>query len=525
MSINLLPHHFIGGNGRLASLKRVVLMVVVLLAITSNSFAQITYEIIDGLKYQIDSDTKTAIVVCHYYTGNIVVPDKVKASDGYEYSVVGVGRSFSENSSITSITLPSNITSLDDYCFSNCVQLYNIVIPSSVKTLGAYCLCRCIRLKQITLPSSIISLGAGCFSDCKALGSIAIPSSVTKLGPSCFSGCPIKRIVIPSSVTFIGEGCFAGCEQLGTVELSSSITSLGSSCFYNCHVLENITIPSTVTTLGSSCFSCCYNLKNIVIPSSVTSLGYLCFKDCSSLTNITIPSSVTSLGDYSFWGCTKLEQATFKGKCPNNISNCSLPETCILYVSKSYLQDYKDVLGSKYPYIYASKDDGEDTPSEQCATPTITYAAGKLRFASSTPGAEYHSTITDTDMMNDKYVEDGVLELSATYHITAYATAEGFQPSEKATAILYWINANLEDGTSTNVNQAKTRGIVATSSDGTITLSGLDNNEEVRFYSVDGKQIGSARAVDGVASQAVSTAANSLVIAKIGGQSIKIAVK
>lgn len=280
MSINLLPHHFIGGNGRLASLKRVVLMVVVLLAITSNSFAQITYEIIDGLKYQIDSDTKTAIVVCHYYTGNIVVPDKVKASDGYEYSVVGVGRSFSENSSITSITLSSNITSLDDYCFSNCVQLYNIVIPSSVKTLGAYCLCRCIRLKQITLPSSIISLGAGCFSDCKALGSIAIPSSVTKLGPSCFSGCPIKRIVIPSSVTFIGEGCFAGCEQLGTVELSSSITSLGSSCFYNCHVLENITIPSTVTTLGSSCFSCCYNLKNIVIPSSVTSLGYLCFKDC-----------------------------------------------------------------------------------------------------------------------------------------------------------------------------------------------------------------------------------------------------
>ena len=52
-----------------------------------------------------------------------------------------------------------------------------------------------------------------------------------------------------------------------------------------------------------------------------------------------------------------------------------MPETCILYVSKSYLQDYKDVLGSKYPYIYASKDGGEDSPSEQCATPTITYAA------------------------------------------------------------------------------------------------------------------------------------------------------
>ncbi len=201
--------------------------------------------------------------------------------------------------------------------------------------------------------------------------------------------------------------------------------------------------------------------------------------------------------------------------------------TCIIYVPKSYLQDYKDALGSKYSYIYASKDEGddEDTPSKQCATPTITYAAGKLRFASSTPGAEYHSTITDTDMMTDKYVEDGVLELSATYHISVYATAEGYQPSEKATATLYWINANLDDGTSTNILQAKTRGIVATSRGGIVTISGLDNNEEVRFYSVGGKQIGSARAIDGVASQAVSAAANSLVIAKIGGQSIKVAVK
>lgn len=54
-------------------------------------------------------------------------------------------------------------------------------------------------------------------------------------------------------------------------------------------------------------------------------------------------------------------------------------------------------------------------------------------------------------------------------------------------------------------------------------LSGLDNDEEVSFYTVDGKQLGATKAIDGVASQAVSSA--SLVIAKIGGQAIKIAVK
>ena len=84
-------------------------------------------------------------------------------------------------------------------------------------------------------------------------------------------------------------------------------------------------------------------------------------------------------------------------------------------------------------------------------------------------------------------------------------------------------NATLEDGTSTNISQAKMRGIVATSHNGIVTLSGLDNGEEVRFYSVDGKQIGAVKAIDGVASQAAASA--SLVIAKIGTQAIKIVVK
>ena len=47
--------------------------------------------------------------------------------------------------------------------------------------------------------------------------------------------------------------------------------------------------------------------------------------------------------------------------------------------------------------------------------------------------------------------------------------------TEKATATLYWVktDGNLENGASTNINQAKTRGIMATSHDGIVTLSGL----------------------------------------------------
>ena len=218
-----------------------------------------------------------------------------------------------------------------------------------------------------------------------------------------------------------------------------------------------------------------------------------------------------------------MEKVTFLGKRPGNITNCDLLSTCIFYVPKAYLQDYKDALGSKYSYIYASKDSesGEEKPNEQCAVPTISYAEGKLTFASSTPNAEYHYTITDTDMASDAYSKDGIVKLSAAYNISAYATADGYKPSDKATATLYWVEANLQNNP-TNINQTATRGVIVTSNDGIVTLSGLNNDETVRFYTVDGKQLGAAKAVNGTASQAVS---ESVVIAKMGNQTIKIAVK
>ncbi len=291
--------------------------------------------------------------------------------------------------------------------------------------------------------------------------------------------------------------------------------------------MTSVTIPLSVTSLGSYCFSGCYGLTNVAIPSSVTDLGDRCFSGCYGLTSVTIPSSVTSLGSFCFDGCSNIETATFKGECPDGTINSGLPTTCIFYVPNAYLQAYKDALGNKYSYIYASKDDeqGEDNPTKACATPTITYADGELQFASTTDGAQYHYTIIDADMKVDAFSEDGKVQLAAAYNISAYATADGYLASEKATATLYWVkaNGNLENGEATNINQAKTRGIVASSHDGIVTLSGLDNGEEVRFYAVDGSQIGAAKAIDGVASQAVASA--SVVIAKVGTQAIKIAVK
>ena len=438
--------------------KRFAILLVMMVMITSKALAGASFEVIDGFKYILDSDTKTATLVpnTEKYAGDeIVIPESVKAKDGNDYK----------------------ITALGDRCFY------------------------CSDLTSITIPSSVTSLGDRCFEWCSGLTSITIPSSVTSLGNSCFSHC----------------------SRLASITIPSSVTSLGNSCFMYCTGLTSITIPSSVASLGVQCFCQCSGLTSITILSSVTSLGYSCFYGCVGLTSITIPSSVTSLGESCFDECTNLESIYFKGKAPNRISNAGISKACIIYVPAEYLQGYKYALGADYKYIYTWNPNGsgdEEKPVTPCATPSVFYGAGKLKFSCETAGAKYHYTISDKDMATDALSEDGNVFLSAAYDISVYATADGYKTSEKAKATLYWVNANLENAT--NINQSRTRGVVASAHDGIVSISGLDNGEVVKFYAVDGKLIGSSSAVDGTASCAVS---ETMVIAKFGDNAIKVAVK
>lgn len=456
-----------------------------MLMTASSAMAQeAKFEVIDGLRYLLDTGAKTATLVANTkdkYSGDIVVPEKVKSSDGVEYSV----------------------TSFGDKCFEGCSGLTSIIIPSSVNSLGYRCFYGCSGLTSITIPSSVTSFGGSCFRGCSGLTSIAIPTSVIALGNACFRECgSLTSITIPSSVSRMSEECFWGCRSLTSITIPSSVISLDDYCFCDCSRLVSITIPTSVTSLGGGCFSGCSGLTSISIPSSVTSLGYACF-----------------------WDCSGLETIYFKGKVPTLDHNPTLglsSTACIIKVPSEYLQDYKDAFGKDYTYIYAWNPDesgDDDKPVTQCATPSVSYEAGELKFACETAGAKYHYTISDNDMATDALSEDGKVSLSAAYNISVYATADGYTASEKAEATLYWTNANQE---TTNINLAKTRGIMATAHDGIVSISGLDNGEVVMFYAADGKLLGSSPAVGGVASCAVS---EKMVIAKIGTDTIKVSMK
>ena len=126
-------------------------------------------------------------------------------------------------------------------------------------------------------------------------------------------------------------------------------------------------------------------------------------------------------------------------------------------------------------------------------------------YAEEVPSTDYYA-------FYDSNIENATLYVPASA-IEAYKTTEPWSDFGTIKAI--------ED--SNGIESAKERGIAIQSAGGFINISGLDNNETVSFYALDGKALGTAKSIDGNVS--FSAKQGTIVVARIGKESVKIAVK
>lgn len=275
------------------------------------------------------------------YTGDggfVNIPSRIVG-----LSVKNIGfRAFSENTAITSVSIPASVTLIDNFAFESCIGLASVNISDSVgyiamsafdgctsmteiavdpenliyssregillnKSMTQLKLCPEGKIGSVNIPKSVTSIGDGAFGGCAGLTSITIPNNVTSIGNLAFYKCSgLTGIIIPNNITRIGIWMFAHCTSLKSFYISNNVTSIESGAFYKCTGLEEIVIPPSVTVIGDSAFSGCSGLTEITVPTGVTSIESETFMDCTGLKSVTIPNSVTSIGNSAFSQCSNL---------------------------------------------------------------------------------------------------------------------------------------------------------------------------------------------------------------------------
>ena len=78
-------------------------------------------------------------------------------------------------------------------------DLLKKVVITGGSSIGSSAFCDCTSLTSITIPSSVTTIGSFAFDGCTSLTSITIPASVTSIGGWAFDGCPLYKVTFDAN--------------------------------------------------------------------------------------------------------------------------------------------------------------------------------------------------------------------------------------------------------------------------------------------------------------------------------------
>jgi len=194
---------------------------------------------------------------------------------GYAYEegtngMVQIGSLF--GSTLTQLELPTTVgtTLLPYQSLIGCNSISSLTIPANITTLGTEC-CMNMDALETVVAEGIEAVGIESFASCDKLTSVTLPTCCKVIKESAFNRCfGLKGIALPGGITEIKTQAFAYCEGLLAIRLPNSLQTIGSQAFLQCVSLQSITIPANVTSIASQAFAACVGLMHVYVLGTTT---------------------------------------------------------------------------------------------------------------------------------------------------------------------------------------------------------------------------------------------------------------
>ncbi len=153
-----------------------------------------------------------------------------------------IGVSAFENSAITSIEIPANVSKINSGAFKNASKLSEVVFNE-----GLTYIC------------------ADAFAGCSALTSVELPATLQTIATGAFKNAGLKSVKTGDGVAHIASEAFAGNKSLAEVVLGSNVAKIGKAAFGDCVALKEIVIPASVVDFSAASFAGCTALSKITV--------------------------------------------------------------------------------------------------------------------------------------------------------------------------------------------------------------------------------------------------------------------
>lgn len=214
------------------------------------------------------------------------------------------------NSSITKVTIPATVTSIDSTAFTG-MALQTLIFAdgrTSDLKIAKNFFKSFTSLTTLTMGNRITEIGDYAFDGCTGLTTVTLSSSLTKIGQYAFRNCSsLTGIAIPNTVSTLSKYAFDGCSSMTTLTLSTSLTSITEGAFRNCSSLTAISLPGNITSVAKLAFSGCSSATSITLSEKMTSIGESAFANCTGVTYIVVPYKVATVSKNAFQGWTNTQ--------------------------------------------------------------------------------------------------------------------------------------------------------------------------------------------------------------------------
>ena len=270
-----------------------------------------------------------------------------------------IGSHAFQETALTSVNIPDNVETIEEYAFSYASQLQEVHLPDSLTSLGTDAFKECRSLSTVKIPTKLKEIPSHTFLGCKSLQSVELHDSITGICSYSFQNCDLREITLPKSTTWIGQSTFEGNTNLSKVTFTEGLIDIGLCAFKNT-AIDTLNCPSTLRSIRNSAFAGCGNLRQINLNEGLTRIERYALAN-NKATEIVLPSSLEYCSRSAFDDCDSLVTIEARSVMPPNTDGgCPLTSTdltkAVLYVPVWSLAEYQLATGWDQFYTFRTSD-------------------------------------------------------------------------------------------------------------------------------------------------------------------------